>query len=277
MRALFLLVLALPMSAACGGPACPTLPHTDPDGAISSLRSMRERATVIRAEASVDQRGEEGRVRGTVLMFVERPDHVRFDAMTQFGPAAVLTSDGAHFALTDLRENRFMTGVACPSNIARLLGIRMSGEEVARFLRGDTPLIDAERAEIECTGDGTYLVRRYAANGQRQEIEIDIREADRTSPPEQQRLRLLRSEVFDEDGTVWRISYDDYRVVEDPRSDASPRMGVAFPYRVRFEDPRGNADTLVRFESIDLNVDVPAGVFTQTQRPGIPSEVVECD
>ncbi len=28
------------------------------------------------------------------MMFVERPDRVRFDAVTQFGPALSLTSDG---------------------------------------------------------------------------------------------------------------------------------------------------------------------------------------
>ena len=42
-----------------------------------------------------------------MMMFVERPDRVRFDAMTQFGPALMLTSDGQTFALSDFKDNRF--------------------------------------------------------------------------------------------------------------------------------------------------------------------------
>ena len=60
---------------------------------------MRRPARVFRGDARVDRRDAEGRIRGTVLMILERPDRVRFDAMTQFGPAAVLTSDGETFAL----------------------------------------------------------------------------------------------------------------------------------------------------------------------------------
>ncbi len=269
-----LVLLLVTLVAAGCGPSCPVQPHTDPARAIAFHRGLREHASVIRAEATVDQRGEDGRIRGTVLMFVERPDHVRFDAMTQFGPAAILTSDGARFALTDLRENRYLTGRSCPANIARLLGIRMSGEEVARFLRGDTPLIEATDVTLECSDDGTYLIVRR--NGPlRQEIELDVRESDRELPPEAQHLRLVRSELFDAEGTVWRARFDDYRVVRDPRSEAG--LGVAMPFRVHFEHPREDADTLVRFQEIDMNVEVPGEAFQQSPRPGIGVEEVACE
>ena len=97
---------------------------------------MRRPARVFRGDARVDRRDAEGRIRGTVLMILERPDRVRFDAMTQFGPAAVLTSDGETFALTDLREDRFFVGPTCPQNIARLLGMPLTAEEIAQLLVG---------------------------------------------------------------------------------------------------------------------------------------------
>jgi len=237
---------------------------------------MRQPARAIRAEARVEQWGNDGRIRGTVMMFIARPEHVRFDAMTQLGPAAILTSDGVRFALTDLRENRYLTGPTCPANIARLLGIPMSGSDVTLFLLGDTPRIEAESREIVCTSDGTYLVTLHAADGREQEIELDIRDYDRESPPTEQRLRLLRSEVLDDRGrTEWRATFEDYRVIRDPGS--AEGMGVAMPFRVRFEHPRENADTLVRFQDIDLNVEVPSGAFQQSPRPGLPSEEVSCD
>jgi len=261
----------------CPGMPCPTVRHPDAAAALAAHRALRRPARVIRAEARVEQWGRDGRIRGTVLMFIERPDHVRFDAMTQFGPAAILTSDGDRFALTDLRENRYLTGPTCPANIARLLGIPMSSADVARFLLGDTPLMEeAARQTLECTDDGTYLVTLTADDGARQEIELDIRDWDRESPPSEQRLRLVRSELFAPGGdTRWRATFDDYRVIVDP--DSVEGLGVAMPFTVRFEHPAEHADTLVRFESVDLNVRVPAGAFQQESRPGIATEEVLCD
>ncbi len=216
----------------CPGKPCPTMPIRQAGTALDYLRSMRSHVHSMRAEASVDQRGAHGRIRGRIDMFVERPDHVRFDAMTQFGPAATLTSDGRAFALNDIRESRYLTGPTCPANIARLLGIPMSGEDVARFLFGDTPLIDAQDRSVRCTGDGTYLVTLRASDGRRQEVEIDVRDADRRSPPAEQRLRLVRSELFDAHGhSLWRVELDDYRVLTDPRSQATPKLGVAMPFK----------------------------------------------
>lgn len=266
---------ALVLCAGCPGKPCPTIPHTDPERALSMQRGSRHHVRAIRAEARVEQWGQDGRIRGTVLMFVQRPESVRFDAMTQMGPAAILTSDGSRFALTDMRENRYLTGPTCPQNIALLLGIPLSGEDVTRFLLGGTPRIDAVEQDIVCTGDGTYLVTLRSADGHRQEIEIDVRDADRDKPPEEQRLRLLRSELFDARGTVWRTTFDDYRVVADP--DSEEGLGVAMPWSVRFEHPREEADTTVRFEDIDLNVQVPAEAFDQSPRPGLPAEEVLCD
>tara|TARA_B100001750_G_scaffold215935_1_gene200243 strand:- start:671 stop:1399 length:729 start_codon:yes stop_codon:yes gene_type:complete len=238
-------------------------------------RSLRRTVRSLRAEARVDQRGDAGRVRGTVLLYLERPDRVRFDAMTQFGPAAVLTSDGDRFQLLDHREERFIEGEACPENIARLLGIHMSGPEVAHFLVGDTPRLEAEDVSLACSSEG-YLVIRTASDGRRQEIVLTAREADHDAPPEAQHLRLVRSELFDVHGeTIWRATYDDYRVVRDP-GDAEGR-GVALPFVLRFEDPVRGADTMVRFKDMSIVVEPAADeVFQQRTPPGMRAETILC-
>jgi hypothetical protein len=272
-------VAAIPWLAGCPKARCPTMPHRDPVSALDALRSMKRPVRTLRAKARVEQRGgESGRIRGTVLMIVARPDRVRFDAMTQFGPAAILTSDGTRFALADLRENRYLSGPACPSNIARLLGIRMAGDEVARLLLGDTPRLDATSRSLACTGDGTYLVSLEGSDGRRQEVELAVRAADRDAPPEEQHLRLVRSQLFGEDGrTVWTARFEDYRVVPDPRSEAVPKQGVALPFEIYFDHARDDAEVRVRFQSIELNVEVPPRAFQGSPRPGMPSEVVPCE
>lgn len=269
-----LVVLAL---TGCPGRPCPTYPFRDPAGALEHYAAMRSPARVMRAEARVDRRDSEGRIRGTVLMFLERPDRVRFDAMTQFGPAAVLTSDGDRFALMDLRENRYFVGPTCPANIERLLGIRFGGEEVTRFLLGETPTIEAQERSMRCDG-GAYVITLEGTDGKRQELELQIRAGDVDAQPEDQQLRLVRSEVFSQDGqTEWRVTFDDYQFVADPADESASQRGVMMPHTLRFEDPRRGTDTLVRFERIDLNVEVPEGAFQQSPRPGLAVEEVTCD
>ncbi|MFW6051260.1 MAG: hypothetical protein ACODAU_08805 [Myxococcota bacterium] len=271
--------LLVHLGTGCGGPPCPVYPHTDAGRALELHRETRRHVRSLRAEARVDQRGKEGRIRGTVFMFVELPDRVRFDAMTQFGPAAILTSDGERFALTDLRENRYSYGPTCPSNIARLLGIPLSGAEVSRLLLGDTPRIDARRRTIRCEG-GAYVVTLEGRDGRRQEIELAVREADRELPPDQQHLRLVRSQVHAPDGsTEWKVRFSEHRLVRDPMADGEGGEGysVAMPYEIHFVHPRHGADVVVKLEELDLNVDPPADAFEQAARPGIPAEYVPCD
>ncbi len=260
---------------ACPGRPCPVQPFGEAAEAMSSYRDMRRPARVMRAEARVDRRDGGGRVRGTVLMFIERDDRVRFDAMTQFGPAAVLTSDGETFALTDLRNNQYLEGPTCPANIERLLGLRFSAAEVTRLLLGETPRIDASEMSMVCSG-GRYRITLFQEGGRRQELEFEVREGDDGARPEEQRLRLRRSEVFARDGSrEWRVTYDDYRFVRDATDDRG--RGVAMPFTVRFEDPRSGADTRVRFSEIDLNVVPPPGTFTQRPAPGLTQQRVGCD
>lgn len=258
---------------ACGPRgACPAYPHTGAEAALSAHQSARSTARVIRAEARVDSRGREGRIRGTVLMFLERPDRVRFDVMTQFGPAAVLTSDGERFQLMDMRENRFLTGPTCPSNIGRLLGVELEGSEVARFLMGDSPRIDAEDQALVCEGDG-YQITLNGDDGTRQEMVFFVPSADREAPPEEQRMRLTRSELFEADGSSrWQVTYDDYQSVE-----AEDGAVVELPFAVHFVDHRNGADTLVRFRDIDMNVEVNTAIFSQTPPAGLPQQHVACD
>lgn len=278
--------LILAVATGCGGPRCPssTLRFAEaggPQGILHHHERLLAWAENLRAEARVDRReagapAERARVRGTVLMLAERPDRVRFDAMTQFGPIATLTSDGASFALMDLQENRFFVGPSCAQNIALLLGIPMESEDLGRVLFGEAPLIESSSSEVLCEG-GSYRVTLRDDAGQIETLRYEIREADAEALPELQRLRLRELMLQGADGTLeLRIRWDDHRFVEDPRSAASPREGVMLPHRVQIELPPRGIDTLVRFERIEINVTMPSGVFSQAPRPGLAVEPVEC-
>ena len=247
-------------------PACPLQTRTDAGKALDEHSKRQAGWQAIKAEARVTQWARNGRIRGTVLMFLERPNRVRFDVMTQIGPAAVLTSDGESFQLSDLREGMFVHGPTCPENIARLLGISVDAENVLRLLTGDTPTIDATEQLIECR-DGRYLVTLVAADGTTQAISFSVHGDDLDKTPAEQRLTLRRSVERAANGeTRWEATYDDYIEVD----------GHSFPTNVRFVDQVNDADTSVRVKSISVNPEVPDGAFQQAPSSGMSIEFASC-
>jgi outer membrane lipoprotein-sorting protein len=252
LRAAFIIaLLGVALTACKSGPTCPVQARTDAGQALADHAATKAGWRSLKAEARVTQWGGRGRIRGTVLIFLEQPNRVRFDVMTQVGPAAVLTSDGESFQLSDLRQGAFVHGPTCPENIARLLGISVDAEEVIRLLTGDTTTLDAVEESMECR-DGFYLVTLVA---------------DRQKPPDAQRLTLRRSTVRGPNGEKrWEATYDDYIDVD----------GQAFPTNVRFVDEVNGADTAVRVKSISLDPNVPEGAFQQTPAPGMSIEIADC-
>ncbi len=256
-------------AAGCAGRACPAHLHTDPTRVLAKQAERVAAARTLRAEAKVDQRGPDGRVRGRVMMFLARPDHVRFDAVTQFGPALVLTSDGERFALSDFKQARFLTGPACAGNIARMIGVAMAGEDVVSMLFGEAPHLADAQPSIQCANEGGYRIDEVAPSGVRQELQLEVHEDDFDKQPAEQRLHLVRAVRFDaRNKRVWRVSYDDYRAVG---------KGLSLPFRVHVEDLRRGADAVLRFDDIDANVTIPAGAFSQAPRPGLSIEDVTCE
>ena len=260
------LVLASFLAACRSSATCPLQPLTDPTEALAALTSRRQSWSSLKAEARVTQWADRGRIRGTVLMFFEQPGRVRFDVMTQFGPAAVLTSDGENFQLSDLRASKFVQGPTCSANIARLLGVAIEGENVMRLLTGDTPVVAAETQAMECRS-GSYTLILRASDGTTQEIVLAIDPADTEAAPSAQRLTLVESRVLAPDGMLeWRVTWSDYTTVE----------GVRLPTDVRLIDYVNGADTQVRVKSFEVNPTVPAAAFKQLPRPGMTVEVASC-
>ena len=259
---LFLLVVAGCKSA----PTCPLQMRSDAGKALDDHRNQQAGWQSIKAEARVTQWARDGRIRGSVLMFLQRPNRVRFDVMTQVGPAAVLTSDGESFQLSDLREGVFVHGPTCPENIARLLGISVDAENVLRLLTGDTAMIEAREQSMECR-DGRYVVILVAADGTTQEVSFSVHEDDLDKAPADQRLTLRHSVERAPNGdTRWEATYDEYIEVD----------GQRFPTQVRFVDQVNDADTSVRVKSISLNPAVPDGAFQQAPSPGMSIEFASC-
>jgi hypothetical protein len=267
-----LICLALVLVASgCGRLPRPTFPMTDPSEALRAQRATLDPLVAFRAEARIDQREGARRIRGTVLMIVERPDRVRIDAMTRLGAAATLTSDGARFALLDMRESRFFVGDACPGNVARGLGIAIAPAELVRFLIGDTPHFHAHEATIE-TVRGGYRVVLRADDGRRQVVELALSSTDVEASPDAQRPRLASSTLYDARGKrLLRVTFGAHRPV---------RVGdveVVLPHEIRLEEAGQGSDIQLRYKSIEPIGEAPPGAFEQPIPSGLRAERLSCD
>lgn len=252
-------------------------PLTDGTRALRLHGSLRQHVQSLSAVARVEQRGEAGRIRGTVYALLATPSRLRFDVMTQLGPVATLTSDGARFALLDQREGRYFEGPACARNVARFLGVELPPEQVMTLLAGGVPEPGPDAVVSLRAGERGYEVV-IDERGARAIARFAVPVVDRELPPTEQRLRLQRLALEEPPGNPrMTIAYDDYRVVPDPLDEEEPQRGVALPHVVRIDDRVNDTELTVRFRELQLNGEVVDDVFVQEPPAGLAPEFATCD
>ena len=243
----------------------PRYPITDPAMALRHISAREARVHSIRAHGSADHFGPQGRIRGEVYVFVQRPDHVRVDTRAFGTTVSTLLSDGRHLAMADLRGGNFYVGDARPCVAAQLLGIPMESAEVVAVLAGGPPIIEGDR-RIRWD-DGHYVVDIAGRAGVGESIWLELTDAEREGArPEAQRPRPVHAELRDARGVRAVLTFEDYTEVD----------GVAFPRRVRVEMERDGIDLVVRYREITLDPELPEDVFDQTPNPGLPVTRVDC-
>jgi hypothetical protein len=148
--------------------------------------------------------------------------------------------------------------------------VALSGEAVTSVLLGDVPALQSAGDSVACSGTGGYAVERRAADGARQSVELAVRAEDLDQPPERQRSELRAVTYWNAAGKrLYRVQYEDYRAVAGGKA--------RLPFTVRIEDFAGASDAVLRFQSIDVNVKVPADAFVQQPGSGLRVEEVSCD
>ncbi|MFO8073051.1 MAG: DUF4292 domain-containing protein [Polyangia bacterium] len=260
MRLSFSIVLlpALALAVACGPVPRPADAYASAPDLLADFEDLRCAVRSLRAAGRFDHFDESRRVQGEALVFAELPDRLRVDLLSPFGSTlSVLTVDRGEFALSDYREHRFYAGPADPCNIARLIQVPLSPEDVTRALVGHTPLIEGD-AEVRWDPEGRYRVT--ISDGQKEQVLwID---------PDRRTLALRRSRLKDERGTIFDLRFDRWREVD----------GAAIPHEIEVEMPREEARLLLRYDAggVEINVDLPAGAWRQELPAGATVEHVTC-
>ncbi len=252
----------------CGGAMCPTGPEITRALEPSKSGETPAGPKSIRAEARVEQWGDGQRIRGTVMMFAKREDSLRFDVMTQFGPASTFTSEAGQFALWDQKENQFFEGRSCAANIERLTGLPLRAHEVVALLYGDPRGLrgnvgDDVTFEEQTCDDGTVSLVFLRARGS-----LKFKRVEKFERPEDKApLQIVSiSELDDKGQTLWSVVFDDYE----------KRASYWLPSEIRYRMPERKIDTTIRFKEVAVDVEVPEGAFSQALPPGLKSQQLDC-
>jgi len=283
--------LAVPL-AGCVHVAPPASAPPTADAALSRMHATFTCGNAVQANAKIDHFGEQGRVRGDLMLFAARPDRIRMDVVSPFGVAlATLTSDGRRFGLTDLRDKVFYEGPARACNIARLTTVPVPGHVLVDLLRGEAPVLrhDASAATIGWDSHGFWVLTVPSTQGATEEIHLAPRPDDWTKPWEQQRMRVLDVRVSQQGYVLYHAELDDHagaatagpRVdpdnIDPPIPASGPVCDAEVPRRIHVEVPYPEAD--VRFTTTQLtwNPPLPDGTFVQPQPQAMRVQQVTCD
>jgi hypothetical protein len=262
------------------------------DAALARMRATFSCANAVQANARFDHFGEQGRVRGDLLLFAERPARIRMDVVSPFGVAlATLTSDGARFALADLRNKTFTQGRATACNIARLTTVPVPGFVLVDLLRGEAPVLKhaAQGTSMAWDTGGFWVIGIDSSREAHEEIRLAPRPDDWTKSWQEQRMRVLEVRVVQQGYLLYRAELAEHAAaptagprvdpdrLEPPIPPSGPACDAEIPRRieVRVEEP--SADVRFQYQQATWNPPLPQGVFDQAPAPGSVVQSVNCE
>jgi hypothetical protein len=275
----------------CARVAPPASAPPSADAALARMHATYACANALQASAKIDHFGEEGRVRGDLMLFAARRARLRMDVVSPFGVAlATLTSDGEHFGFADLRDKTFFTGPAAACNIARLTTVPVPGHVMVGLLRGEAPVLKHDAAATALAWDthGWWTLTIAGTRQAREEIHLAPRPDDWGRPWEQQRMRVLDVRVVQQGYVLYHAELSDHASeptagprldpdnLEPPTPPSGPACDAEVPRRIHVEVPVPEADVRFVYQQLSWNPPLLAGTFDQPAPPGMRVEAVTC-
>jgi hypothetical protein len=215
----------------------------------------------LRAKAKVDQWTKKGRIKVRVFILATAAGKLRFEAVSPFDTALVtLTADGQRFSSIDHKNHVFYSGPAKACNIARVFGLALAPAEVARALSGGVPVIAHRQAALRwdrCRGAEELTLSGEGGLTQR----IWMRQRGGA-------WQVLRATVRDAKGkVVVALSFEHHR-----------RHGARWaPDVIKLQQPARGSDVIIRYQKLELDVEIPDEAFRLAAPAGLPERVLDCE
>jgi outer membrane lipoprotein-sorting protein len=249
-RAAALLAL-FALVAACSGaspPAVRTGPPPAPATLWQALTARQQAVRTMNARVRATSWIGGDRVRATVLMLVDRPGRLRFEAEVSLqGTVSILATHDGDFQMLDVRSGKLQQGPACPANVASLIRMPLAPGEVAAILLGDVQVAPA--------GAGSAQVEWDAGRGADALVVRDGNTETRVFFRPDKPDEIVGAAFAGPEGPRWRASYEELAPVA-----GGPRL----PGSIRFAEHAESYDqgVEIRFKDRTLNPDLPADSFT---------------
>jgi outer membrane lipoprotein-sorting protein len=284
-------ILGSSLLLGCANVRPPASAPPNADAALARMHATFACANGLQANAKIDHFGRIGRVRGDLMLFAARPARVRMDIVSPFGVTlATLTSDGAEFALADMRDRRFLTGPATACNIARLTTLPVPPYVLVDLLRGEAPVLkhDAAGSTIAWDPHGWWTIGIPSTRNAREEIHLAPRPDDWSKPWEQQRMRVLDVQVVQQGYVLYHAEMSDHASeptagpredpdnLEPPIPPSGPMCDAEAPRKIHVDVPVPAADVRFTYQQLAWNPPLPQGTFVQPPPAGMRVEPVTC-
>ena len=248
MRASLPAALAALLAVGCHPRTPPPDLSLDPAALLSQLAAAQSSVRTVQGEARVSYRAPRGSATVRQFAAAERPDRVHLEELDFFGnPAAVLVTGGGRFSFYDAREKVLYRGPATPSNLARLVPVPLSAEDLVAVLLGGAPL-EPDGAEVRADPDGGAV--RLRLDGGDAALEVWVGAGARA-------VRAARQIAGGAGPGSWEVAFSAFR----------ERGGVPFPGVVSLRSAPAHVEVELSWTELEVNGALDPGLFRQLEPP----------
>ena len=214
-----------------------------PEALVSRLVAAADGVSTLRGRTRVSIEGGAGGAFARQLLVLERPARLRLEVLGMLGQrVAVLATDGERYDLFRAESPGLESGDVHEAILWEVAGLPLTPEEAVRLALG-TPV-----GEPSTVGSASELREQGR-------IRVDLAPPPGAAPVTLEfgeAGRLARYVRRDVDGAaVLDARYDDYRKVGER----------SFAHRIEVEFPLAETRAEIRFQSVELNAELPPQLF----------------
>lgn len=229
----------------------PSVPLGDALSTIENLKHNTPRSMRINSRIDyVDEINAKRVVGQDLILSAQEPSSLRITISAFDKALAALVSDGIAFALMDTSQNVFVTGIASPDNISRILPVFLSASDLYRVIYGLYP-VDGLADDFEDRKsfqwdekNGGYRLSLPMQNGLVENVFYSWPDGD-----------IFKITVVENDKIVYQYEASEFKTYSDDN------QSWRFPNQILFSLPVQKTDVRLRVEKRDMNVDFAPAVF----------------
>jgi len=255
-RSIYLLLVLI--AAALCLPACGAKQHPMPEEGMADSQTLIRHATsrdevldAARAQAVMEYFGSDGRVRVRQALLVRRPGNFRLETLSPMDSTlSVVVTNDEELTYYDLAAERAYTGAPSASNLAKLIPLWLSPEQIVRVVLGSVPFemaqVEPDAWDLEWDGNkNAWLLEAETPDGGKMAFWV-----------RHDSWVLAGARAKNNDGrTLWEIRTRDFTRVSDGEEETE------LPTRIRFVMKDQNVDVSLTVKEYEMNPDLPEHLF----------------